>query len=187
MKILSLGLLMLICLGLCSACGQDQKEDYLYEYGEVGLILTDQPNGIYILESPVKAKWSDGFVEIYACYYDSMGAINLFAYVETSDPERLEEMANDEEHSIYCTVKANGRQLNLSSFGYMPRYENENLGMKRYELKMGYACSLKSINRPLEVGFQGMTLEVPLVQKQAYSRHSQEGEDLWMKYQEKTD
>ena len=164
--------------------------DFLYEYKDEYkngfLLITDRPDGIYILEEPVKAEFEDGFIEFYGGYFNHKGhIISLFAHVDTTNPEELEEKANDEEHSLYCVVKANKLKTKLISYGYLKRESSPFEGMTRYILTMGYYNYFGSINEPLEVTFEDITVELPFVQKTAYSMESEEGAALWEKYQKK--
>lgn len=190
MKRAFIALFTIICIVVFSACVQDKKEmdflyEYKYEYKNVRLLVTDRPDGIFVLEKPIKAEFEDGFIEFYAGYFNHQGrVINLLAYVDTKNAAKFEEKANDESHSLYCVVKVNKWKAKLTSYGYEERETSPVDGMTRYVLKMGYYHYFGSINEPLKVTFEDITVELPFVQKTAYSIQSEEGAALWQKYQQ---
>lgn len=164
---------ILVLLGV--ACGKQIPDEYFVMRYALQPISSVK-NEFYILEEPIKFKVSHGDAEVRYCYYanDTLGVVIM---LETDKPEEMRENADDPKWGLYSSVKVNRKKPELKSYSCNEIQPIESSANNKavYQFITEYPCKVRSIKKPVEVTFDGVTIEIPLTFKTGYPASSIEG------------
>lgn len=121
-KLLCLALCLMLIATFVTGCSDNSdKSEYILKFdtGDFKAIIGDDAE-FHVFSGNIELESEYGDVTITVCYYND-DMVNINYSIKTDDADKIEAMANDENHSLYAKVKIGRKELPILGYGYTIR------------------------------------------------------------------